>query len=94
DDVPPNSVLLAGNEICPVQMFRVKSNIYATQFHPEGDAEGFTLRINIYKNHGYFPPDSADRLIDAVAMEESPEAQKILKRFVDKYRDAAAVTND
>jgi GMP synthase (glutamine-hydrolysing) len=75
-------------------MFRVKSNIYATQFHPEGDAEGFTLRINIYKNHGYFPPDSADRLIDAVAMEESPEAQKILKRFVDKYRDAAAVTND
>ncbi len=86
DDVPPGSVLLAGNETCPVQMFRLKSNIYATQFHPEADAEGFTLRINIYKDHGYFPPESANHLIAAVENEKTPYAQQILRQFVERYR--------
>ena len=86
DSTPPGAVLLASNAACPVQMFRVRNNIYATQFHPEGDAEGFTVRINIYKNYGYFPADSAKKLIAAVENEESPEAQLLLKRFVDAYR--------
>jgi len=86
DAVPPGAVLLASSAACPVQMFRVRSNVYATQFHPEGDAEGFTLRIRVYKNNGYFPPDSAEELIVAVAEEETPEAQMILRRFVDRYR--------
>lgn len=86
DSTPPGAVLLAGNAACPVQMFRVKSNIYATQFHPEADAEGFTVRINIYKDYGYFPADSAKKLIAAVENEKSPEAQLLLKRFVDSYR--------
>lgn len=86
DDTPPGAVLLASNAACPVQMFRVKNNIYATQFHPEADAEGFTVRINIYKDYGYFPADSAEKLIAAIENEESPEAQLLLKRFVDTYR--------
>lgn len=86
DDVPPGSVLLASSEACLVQMFRVKNNLYATQFHPEGDPEGFTVRINVYKHHGYFPPDTAEALIAAVADEQTPLSQKILRRFVDKYR--------
>ena len=86
DSTPPGAVLLAGNAACPVQMFRVKNNIYATQFHPEADAEGFTVRINIYKDYGYFPADSAEKLIAAVENEESPEAQLLLKRFVGAYR--------
>jgi GMP synthase (glutamine-hydrolysing) len=89
DSVPAGCVLLATNAACPVQMFRLGRNIYATQFHPEGDAEGFTLRINIYKNHGYFPPESAQELIEAVVNEETPEAKLILKRFVDRFRNAA-----
>ena len=87
DEVPPGAVLLASSAACPVQMFRVGSNVYATQFHPEGDADGFSLRIKVYKNHGYFPPDSADKLIDSVTDEDTPEAQKILRRFVDRYRE-------
>jgi GMP synthase (glutamine-hydrolysing) len=86
DEVPPGAVLLASSAACPVQMFRVRSNVYATQFHPEGDAEGFALRIRVYKNNGYFPPDSAEELVVAVAEEETPEAQMILRRFVDRYR--------
>jgi len=86
DSTPPGAVLLASNAACPVQMFRVKNNIYATQFHPEADAEGFKVRINIYKDYGYFPADSAEKLIAAVENEESPEAQLLLKRFVEAYR--------
>ncbi|PCI80594.1 MAG: glutamine amidotransferase [SAR86 cluster bacterium] len=86
DSTPPGAVLLASNAACPVQMFRVKNNIYATQFHPEADAEGFTVRINIYKDYGYFPADSAEKLIAAIENEKAPEAQLLLKRFVDIYR--------
>jgi GMP synthase (glutamine-hydrolysing) len=86
DDIPPGTVLLAGSKACPVQMFRLGNNIYATQFHPEGDLEGFTVRINAYKNHGYFPPETADDLIGAIAKEDTPEAKQILDRFVRRYR--------
>ena len=86
DDVPPGAVLLARGEACPVQMFRLRSNVYATQFHPEGDLEGFTVRIRVYKNHGYFAPDTAFDLIEAVAREDTPFAKKILERFVNRYR--------
>lgn len=86
DVTPPRATLLASSATCPVQMFRVGKNVYATQFHPEGDPEGFTVRINIYKHHGYFPPETANDLIAAVETEETPHAQAILKRFVERYR--------
>ena len=86
DEIPPGTVLLASSEACPVQMFRLRNNIYATQFHPEGDLEGFTIRINVYKNHGYFAPETAQDLIAAVANEDTPLAKQILDRFVRRYR--------
>ena len=86
DDIPPGTVLLARGEACPVQMFRLRSNIYATQFHPEGDLEGFTVRIRAYKNHGYFAPETASDLIETVAKEDTPIAKRILERFVSRYR--------
>ena len=86
DDVPPGATLLASGEDCPVQMFRVGQNVYATQFHPEADAAGFTLRINTYKHNGYFEPEAAEEIIDAISAEETPHAQEILKRFVERYR--------
>ena len=86
DDVPPRTVLLASSAACRVQMFRLKNNIYATQFHPEGDLEGFTLRIEVYKNHGYFAPEMALDLIEAVSKEDTPFAKRILERFVSRYR--------
>jgi len=85
DTVPDGAVLLMTGNACPVQMFRVGSNIYATQFHPEGDSESFTLRIHAYKHHGYFEPHEADSLIGAVCEEETPYAQEILRRFVNCY---------
>ena len=86
DEVPKNAVLLASSEQCPVQMFRIKKNIYATQFHPEANANEFAVRIRIYKNHGYFPPEKADELIESFYGVETPEANEILRRFVEKYQ--------
>jgi len=86
DAVPPGAVLLARGDGCPVQMFRVGSNVYATQFHPEGDPEGFRLRIDIYRDHGYFPAEQVDALMEAVAGEETPVPHEMLRRFVERYR--------
>ncbi len=85
NSVPVGATLLITGADCPVQMFRVGSNVYATQFHPEGDSEGFILRIQAYKHHGYFKPEQAQQLIDAVSGARTPYAQEILKRFVEQY---------
>jgi len=86
DILPDGASLLMEGTACPVQMFRVKNNIYATQFHPEGDIEGFTLRILTYKHYGYFQPDEADNLIAALGEQQTPYSQEILRRFVNQYK--------
>jgi len=85
DSLPTGATLLMSGTACPVQMFRVGQNVYATQFHPEGDSEGFVTRIHAYKHHGYFQPHEAQCLIEAVSQENTPDAQKILQRFVKRY---------
>lgn len=87
DEVPPGAELLLRGDACPVQMFRLGENVYATQFHPEGDADEFTLRIGAYKHHGYFAPDEAERLIDTLRHHRTPQAHEILRRFVAAYVD-------
>ena len=84
--LPNDCVVLASSETCPYHMIRYKKNIYATQFHPELDIEGITLRIDLYRDHGYFKPEDADALIESVMHEEIIYPQKILKNFVDRFR--------
>ncbi|WP_299532780.1 glutamine amidotransferase [Ulvibacterium sp.] len=86
DTIPPGAVLLASSQTCPVQMFRVKKNIYATQFHPEADANEFILRIKTYKDNGYFTPEEANGLIKTIRPTKTPMAKEILTRFVKRYR--------
>jgi GMP synthase (glutamine-hydrolysing) len=85
DTTPEGATLLIRGSACPVQMFRVGQNVYATQFHPEGDADGFIVRIDAYKHHGYFAPETAQHLIEAVSQVQTPYAQEILRRFVERY---------
>lgn len=85
-DLPESATLLAGSDTCPIQLIRVKENVYGAQFHPELDAEGLILRINVYKYAGYFPPEDAEKLIDAVKNEEVNVPLEILKRFVERFR--------
>ena len=86
DETPPGCRLLLQGVNCPVQMFRLKNNIYATQFHPEADFRGFTIRIEAYRHHGYFPAEEADALRDSLEGIQTPHAQAILARFVRRYR--------
>lgn len=84
DSMPEGAILLVTGSQCPVQMFRVGENVYATQFHPEADAEEFALRIDTYANHGYFKPDEAEA-VKIASSKPTPWAQAILRRFVECY---------
>lgn len=83
--LPPHAVLLARSAACPVHMFRIRKNLYATQFHPELDVEGLITRIDIYRHAGYFPPESAEELMDKARQYTVTEPMKILRNFVARY---------
>jgi GMP synthase (glutamine-hydrolysing) len=83
--LPPGAELLAGSANCPVQMFRIKQNLYATQFHPELDAAGLVTRIRIYRHAGYFPPQLAEDVIAAVRAARVTAPQLILRNFATRY---------
>ena len=88
--LPPGCAHLLASEPCPFQMIRHGRNVYATQFHPEADGAGFAARIRIYRDRGYFPPEAAESLTEAVLAEEIRVPQRILHTFVARYRDGAA----
>lgn len=83
--LPSGAVLLASSSSCPVQMFRLKQNLYATQFHPELDVEGLVERIRIYRHAGYFPPDQAQTVIERAESASVTWPPKILNNFVRRY---------
>lgn len=84
--LPSDATLLATSNECPFQMIRFKNNIFATQFHTELDAEGIELRIMIYKEHGYFSPEDAGKLIKAARQREVTIPKRILRNFIDRYQ--------
>jgi GMP synthase (glutamine-hydrolysing) len=83
--VPSDAVLLASSEACPIQMIRVKKNVYAVQFHTELDQKGLEIRIDAYKHHGYFAPDEGEALKKQGRMHTVTVPMCILKRFVERY---------
>ena len=83
--LPDGAVHLLASAPCPFQMIRYKQNVYATQFHPEADSAGFELRIRIYRNKGYFPPEEADSLITMCRAADVQTPEKILRNFVARY---------
>lgn len=82
---PPGAVVLASSPSCPVQAFRVKQNLYATQFHPELDVPGIVARVEIYRHAGYFPPDELGRVIEEISGAVVDEPPRILANFVRRY---------
>jgi GMP synthase (glutamine-hydrolysing) len=83
--LPAHVVRLAYSASCPVQAFRVGNNVYATQFHPELDAEGICTRIDAYKNHGYFAPEAADSLKEASRQINIEHPPVVLRNFAARY---------
>jgi GMP synthase (glutamine-hydrolysing) len=80
--LPPGAVLLAASADCPVQMFRVKRNVYATQFHPELDVPGIVTRVRVYQHAGYFEPAEMNQLIATLTPAVVTEPGRMLANFV------------
>jgi GMP synthase (glutamine-hydrolysing) len=85
---PDHVTVLASSGTCPVQMFRVKQNLYATQFHPELDLDGILTRIQIYKHHGYFPAEEAEEVSDTARASHVWAPGRVLRNFVLRYARA------
>ena len=83
--LPNDATILASSLTCPVQMFRIKTNLYATQFHPELDLDGLKIRMAVYSNAGYFPPEDADKIIANAQSADISFAPQILRNFVQRY---------
>lgn len=84
--VPNQGTLLLSSQDCPVHMYRIGQNVYATQFHPELDSEGMKTRIDVYKHAGYFKPEDADSLKEEVSKENITIPMEILKRFIQRLQ--------
>lgn len=83
--LPNDAVLLASSPDCPVQMFRIKQNLYATQFHPELDVPGLLTRVRVYQHAGYFEPDDLSELVTRLAPAVVTEPGRMLANFVARY---------
>ena len=83
--LPRSATLLVSSAACPVQMFRVGDNVYATQFHPELDVDGIVTRIHAYADHGYFAADELDLTLAAVRRMPVTHTGRILRSFVERY---------
>lgn len=87
--LPAGAVHLLSSAPCPFQMIRFGNNVYATQFHPEADASDFERRIHVYRDHGYFPPEDADRLVEICHKANVTVPGEIMRRFAERYADNA-----
>ena len=83
--LPAHAIALASSEACPVQAFRVGTRLYATQFHPELDFEGFATRVQTYKFAGYFAPEDADAIIATARDSGVVEVPNLVGRFVELF---------
>jgi GMP synthase (glutamine-hydrolysing) len=83
--MPVGAVLLASSASCPVQGFRLRSNVYATQFHPELDVPALLERISVYRHHGYFDPDELEDVLERARSGVVTEPPLLLRRFVELF---------
>ncbi len=82
---PEGVTLLATADSCPVQMYRI-GKVYATQFHPELDAEDFVARMTIYRTSGYFRPEELEDLSAEVRGSAADGRQHlVLTNFVKNF---------
>ena len=85
---PPGAVLLASNDDCPVQAYRVGERLYATQFHPEVTPQDFVDRMAYYRTTGYFDPHEYDLTAERV-IAASVTGTDVLRRFAGLLSDRA-----
>ena len=85
ETLPNEATCLVNGTDCPVQMFKVGSNVYATQFHPELELRTFIQRLQIYADNGYYEPYEYDAIVAGAAAANLETDNLILRNFRDLY---------
>lgn len=83
--VPDAATVLVSGDACPIQMFRVKSNVYATQFHPELTAPALETRLRLYAHLGYVRADVMEANISEAYTGDFTWNNRILANFAEAY---------
>ncbi len=86
--LPQGAVLLATNDTCPVQAYRVGTHLYTAQFHPEPTPRDFADRMTFYRTTGYFDPDEFDEVQGQVLAASVTEGAALLRRFAQTFGTA------
>lgn len=86
--VPEGATLLATNEGCPVQAYRVGDRLYAAQFHPEPTTRAFTERMAVYRDDGYFPANDFDTVAGRVLAASVTEPVRLIRAFAEAFGPA------
>lgn len=84
-EAPAQLVPLVTGEVAPMQMGRIGNNIYLTQFHPELDYEGISVRIDAFADHGYYPKSEREVVEARVKGVDVSHAHLILSNFVQRF---------
>lgn len=90
-EAPAELVPLVTGEVAPMQMGRLGNNIYLTQFHPELDFEGISVRIDAFADHGYYPKSERASVEARVKGVDVGHAHLILSNFVERFGSADSV---
>lgn len=83
--LPETAVVLATGKDCPTQMFRVRDNVYATQFHPELAPAQFEQRLRIYADAGYYEPHELEGILAGTRGVDLTVDDRILRNFATRY---------
>lgn len=80
--LPKGALSLASSEKCKFQSYKLKNNIYSTQFHPELDRDGLTWRICLY------PEYTKGKTVSEIkkSYKPIPHASKVIENFVKSYK--------
>lgn len=85
-ELPETATLLITGTACPTQMFRVKENVYATQFHPELTAETLEARLRLYAHMGYFRIEVFEDILATAYAHDYSTSNRILYNFAQRYK--------
>lgn len=83
--LPDTAIVLVRGDHCPIQMFRIGANVFATQFHPELAPEAFAQRLRIYADAGYYEPGELDDILATTEGVDLTVDDRILRNFARIY---------
>lgn len=83
--LPASAVTVATSANCPVQAMRVGTAVYATQYHPELDAGGLGMRVDAYRDQGYFRADEVEQVKAMARAANVDHAGQVLAAFCDRF---------